>query len=100
MARFAASGAGTNRVRKALGSERIMASTFSSSRPGTSHASGSACDLVQGLQRHGDRYAVVRLARLEVVVQRQFPRARGQPIGEGLFRNVGSFAQQIGLGHA
>ena len=42
MACFAASGAGTKRVRRPLGSERIKASTFSSRRPGTSQASGAA----------------------------------------------------------
>ncbi len=39
--RRAVSGAGTNRVRSDFGSERINASTFSSSMPGTSQPSGS-----------------------------------------------------------
>ena len=99
MACFAASGAGTKRVRRALGSERIRASTFSSRRPGTSQASGAAATWFRASSGTRDRHAVLRLARLEAVVQRQFPRARGQPVGEGVFRNVGPFAEQIGLGH-
>ena len=53
MARLAASGAGTKRVRKALGSERIMASTFSSKQAGHQPLQRLVFDLIQRLQRHG-----------------------------------------------